>query len=126
MWRRLEPPEWPAWLEPLRPDEVARTRVRRSILATAGPILHASRAGWSDVAARWATLLAPAAAGLAIVFAGLAYRASMPERVVAETPATIEELFGPSDVEGPPSFLTSVSEPEAEHVLTAVIDYPNP
>lgn len=126
MWKRLESREWPAWLEPLRPDEVARTRVRRSILVTAGPILRASRAGWSDVAARWATLLAPAAAALAIVFAGLAYRASTPEQVVVETPATIEELFGPSDAEGPPSFLTSASEPEAEHVLTAVIDYPNP
>lgn len=68
--------EWPAWLEPLRPDELARQRLRSRIMAQAEPLLAARRAlTWDEVASRWAMMLVPAAAAVTLVFGGLALRA---------------------------------------------------
>jgi len=80
--QRTEEREWPTWLAPLRPDEVTRSRMRQVITDSASPLLAASRSrAWEDVAARWSTLLAPAAAAVAIAFGGLAYSASSPSPV---------------------------------------------
>jgi hypothetical protein len=67
--------EWPAWLEALRPDELARQRLRSRIMAQAEPLLAARRAlTWDEVASRWALLLVPAAAAVTLLFGGLALR----------------------------------------------------
>lgn len=66
--------EWPDWLNALRPDDVTSARLRRSVLEAAEPLLEQRRDDWWDVASRWAGLLTPIAAVLALVFGGLALR----------------------------------------------------
>ena len=67
---------WPAWLEALRPDELAQQRLRSRIMAQAEPLLAARRAmTWDEVASRWAMMLVPVAAVVTLVFGGLALRA---------------------------------------------------
>lgn len=66
--------DWPDWLESLRPDEFTSVRLRHSIAAAAEPLLEARRDDVWNVASRWAGLLTPAAAVLALVFGGLAMR----------------------------------------------------
>lgn len=78
--------EWPAWLDGLRPDEVTSARLRRSILQAAEPLLEARREDWWDVASRWAGLLTPIAAVLALVFGGLALR----QEIGGETLVTMD------------------------------------
>jgi hypothetical protein len=66
--------DWPDWLDALRPDDVTSARLRRSVLEAAEPLLEQRRDDWWDVASRWAGLLTPIAAVLALVFGGLALR----------------------------------------------------
>lgn len=89
--------DWPDWLESLRPDDVTSARVRRSIAAAAQPLLEARRDDWWDVASRWAGLLTPAAAVLALVFGGVAMRQGTEGETVAavdvEPPADVVEVL---------------------------------
>lgn len=111
---------WPGWLAPLRPDEVARARMRRAILQAAAPILAARRpASWWDVAAGWSGLAAPIAAAIALLFAWLAYDAS-PPRPEPER-AEMEALVRPSLQTAPPALLLDRSEPSRDGVLEATL-----
>lgn len=74
---------WPAWLEGLRPDDVTSARLRSSIAGAAKPLLEARRDDWWDVASRWAGLLTPVAAALALVFGGVALRAGVDGQPIA-------------------------------------------
>jgi len=117
-------PEWPEYLEPLRPDEVTQRRIRRHVLAAAEALEIRART-WFDVTASWSSVLAPLAAGLLVVFGTLAYRAAEPvaPTVVAETPVEQRELV-PSlapDAEAPPSLLIDRAEPSRDAVLTAAL-----
>lgn len=69
---RRRAPEWPAWLETLRPDPLTRERLRRSVLDAAAPLLRARQVTWWEVASDWASLLTPVAAAAAVLFVGLA------------------------------------------------------
>ena len=118
---------WPDGLEALRPDDVARRRMRRAIHAGATRLLRKRRRrAWEEVAAGWATILAPLAALLAVAFAGLAYRATAPAPSTSSTPVTVEELAGPGDPDEPFGYLTESDEPSTDRVLTAVILYEEP
>lgn len=63
---------WPKWLETLRPDQITRERLKRSIADAAAPLLSARQLTWWEVASDWASLLTPVAAAVAVLFAGLA------------------------------------------------------
>jgi len=63
---------WPKWLETLRPDQITRARLKRSIADAAAPLLSARQLTWWEVASDWASLLTPVAAAVAVLFAGLA------------------------------------------------------
>lgn len=63
---------WPMWLETLRPDQITRARLKRSIAGAAAPLLSARQLTWWEVASDWASLLTPVAAAVAVLFAGLA------------------------------------------------------
>jgi len=76
---------WPKWLETLRPDEIMRARLKRSIADAAAPLLSARQLTWWEVASDWASLLTPVAAAVAVLFAGLA----LGDRPVARSQATI-------------------------------------
>ena len=76
---------WPKWLETLRPDEITRARLKRSISDAAAPLLNSRQLTWWEVASDWASLLTPVAAAVAVLFAGLALGA----RPVARSEATI-------------------------------------
>lgn len=112
--------EWPAWLEPLRPDELSRARMRTAILGRAAPLLDARRLGsWETVAAGWARMLVPIAAVLLLLFAGLAYQAA--PRTIAAAPVTLEELMAEDDAENTLAALTSSVEPSPDWALTTVM-----
>lgn len=115
---------WPAWLEPLRPDEVSRRRLRRAVFLAATPILRAREWSWQDDVARWTSVLAPVAAAIAILFAGLAYRAARPEAPEAEARVEVFEIDPVLQplADGPPAMFTSTLEPDMEEILAATID----
>lgn len=111
---------WPGWMLSLRPDQLTRERMRRRIMDEAAFVLRARRAGsWWTVADRWTTRLIPLAAALALVFAGLARRASLP--VVADMPPTVDELLQSANPNGPPAVLTSATEPGLDQLLSAAV-----
>ena len=62
----------PRWLSELRPDDMTRARLRRSILEAAAPMLERKRLTWWEVASSWASILIPVAASVALLIAGLA------------------------------------------------------
>ena len=125
-WRRG--PEWPAWAEPLRPDELTRRRLHKRVMAAAESMLRIPVRTWQDETARWSAVLTPVAAGLAVAFGMLAYRASaaLPTAsVAAGEPPTVETIeirpvFG-MDVEAPPVLLIDTSELNREAVLSAAL-----
>lgn len=125
--RWKEDGRWPDGLEELRPDDLARARIRRAIRAASAGLLRARRrAAWREVAAGWARILTPLAALLAIAFAGLAVRATSPPPETSRPPVTLEELMGPDQAGEPFGYLTGVDEPSTDRVLTAVILYEEP
>lgn len=116
--------EWPAWIEPLRPDNFARARMRAAIMGRAASILDARGPGsWQEVASGWATMLLPIAAVLLLFFGGLAYQAAPP--AIARSPLTLEELMRDDDPEGALGMLTTDVEPSPDWALTAVIRHEN-
>ncbi|MGH7542150.1 MAG: hypothetical protein ACRELC_14240 [Gemmatimonadota bacterium] len=127
--RNREGGVWPAWLEPLRPDEMSGRRMRNRILAAAGPLLRArARHASLDVAARWSSVLAPVAAAIALVFGALAHRVGRDvpspsvETITRPEAAVWEPLLGTA-ADAPPAILTQASEPSRETVFTAAIAY---
>ena len=90
---------WPIWMRALRPDELTRRRMRRSILDEALPLLAVRRDSWFDAVAEWATILSPIAAAVTLVFAGLALRQAGSVELsdtIASAPA-VEELVRPGE-----------------------------
>jgi hypothetical protein len=112
---------WPAWVEPLRPDEMSRRRLKNAVLSAAVPMLRAREWSWQDVAGRWAAVLAPIAAGLTILFAGLAYSSSRPETEARAEAFEVDPLFLQPMEDGIPALLTSTLEPSMEGILAATI-----
>lgn len=69
---RKDSSDAPRWLSELRPDDITRARLRRSILEAAAPLLERNRVTWWEVASSWASILIPVAASVALLIAGLA------------------------------------------------------
>lgn len=134
---------WPAWLAPLRPDDVSRARMRAAIEERAEAWLEGRRAGsvW-DVAEEAARRLAPLAAAAVLLFGWMAHRAERetlavgsgvaveePVRPAGDGPlparsdVAVEELLratrGPAA--GPPAMLTAASAPSQDLVLEATL-----
>lgn len=89
--------QWPEWMESLRPDEMTSARLKRSISSAAAPLLAERREDLWDIASRWAGLLTPVAAVLALVFGGLAMRHEvdeMPALADMEPATSLVELLG--------------------------------
>lgn len=121
--------QWPSWLEALRPDEVTKRRLHKQVMARAESMLRPDRS-WSEVTAGWSSVLTPLAAGLAVAFGMLAYRASIatPGDSIATANVAAEELtleaheiqplLGPDDA-APPALLIEENELNREAVLLA-------
>lgn len=123
--------EWPAWLEALRPDELTRRRLHNGVMTRAEAVLRLRERSWRDVTAGWSSILTPIAAGLAVAFGMLAYRASLDTdlAVAAADDVTdavtlesheIQPLLGPDDA-GPPSLLIDENELNREAVFRAAL-----
>lgn len=123
--------EWPAWLEALRPDELTRRRLHKSVMARAEAVLRLPERTWRDVTAGWSSILTPIAAGLAVAFGVLAYRASIgpdiemvANRASDDVPTVdsheIQPLLGPDDA-GPPALLIEENELNREAVFRAAL-----
>ncbi|MGB5302954.1 MAG: hypothetical protein WBO43_02910 [Gemmatimonadota bacterium] len=113
---------WPIWMRALRPDELTRRRMRRSILDEALPLLTARRDSWFDAVAEWATILSPIAAAVTLVFAGLALRQAGSVELsdtVASAPA-VEELVRPGETL--PSAFGPDSVPDLDAVMTVLYE----
>lgn len=116
----------PAWTDTLRPDAVTRARVRRAIREAAEPLLRARRLTWWEVASDWASLLTPAAAAAAVVFAAVALREPAPpapERSYAEA-TRLEDLVDWEASERLPAALTRDSLADLEVVFAAIHEGP--
>jgi hypothetical protein len=100
---------------------MSRRRLRNAVLSAASPILRAREWSWQDDVARWTSVLAPVAAAVAILFAGLAYRAARPETQALVEPLEIDPVLQPL-ADGPPAMLTSTLEPSVEEILAATIE----
>lgn len=114
---------WPAWCEPLRPDDVSRARMRSVVLDRADAWLErrGARSVW-ELAADAALRLAPVAASALLLFGWMAHRAER-EPVAASSDVAVEELVrsaGPG-AQGPPAVLTSASAPSQDLVLAATL-----
>jgi hypothetical protein len=117
---------WPAWLQALRPDELTRRRMRRTILDEAAPLLAARRDGWFDAVAEWATILSPVAAAVTLIFAGLALRQAGSRELsetVARAPA-VEELVRHG--ESVPAAFGRDSVPDLDVVMTVLYETEGP
>lgn len=113
--------EWPAWLGGLRPDEVTSARLRRSITQAAEPLLEARREDWWDVASRWAGLLTPIAAVLALVFGGLALRQGIGgEAVVATGTEPTADVVEALRTETAPAGFSEFAEADHDVVFAAL------
>lgn len=119
--------DWPAWLEPLRPDDVARARMRSAVERAAAPRLRHRRrtAVWRSTGGL-ARLVAPAAAIAVVAFGWLAHEADRPaERGPLEMAAggsvEVEEMMRARNG-APPTLLTSASAPSTDLVLQATLE----
>ena len=113
---------WPIWMRALRPDELTRRRMRRSILDEALPLLAVRRDSWFDAVAEWATILSPIAAAVTLVFAGLALRQAGSVELsdtIASAPA-VEELVRPGETL--PSAFGRDSVPDLNAVMTVLYE----
>ncbi len=122
--------EWPSWLEALRPDEVTARRLHKQVMAHAESILRLPERTWHDVTAGWSAVLTPLAAGLAVAFGVLAYRASIAPQgetlTLVDDPVEemtlesheIQPLLGPEDA-APPALLIEENELNREAVFLA-------
>ena len=121
-------PAWAEYLEPLRPDELTRRRLRRGVMAAAEALLERRPLSWLDVTAGWSVALAPLAAGLVVAAGVLLYRLSVPAAPDfagdsnAEPTGLIHSLA--PDAEAPPHLLIDFVEPSRDAVLTAALISP--
>ncbi|MFW6191862.1 MAG: hypothetical protein ACOC83_00135 [Gemmatimonadota bacterium] len=128
MMDRRDDRSWPEWLEPLRPDDVTRRRVRSGIMRSAAPLLEARRQeAWWGLAA-WTSRLVPVAAAAALFFMWLASSVApsqtpvtVPTATAYDTVADSMELIVGPDAATPPSVLTSEQAPSPDAVLTAAV-----
>ncbi|MYA32361.1 MAG: hypothetical protein F4164_13300 [Gemmatimonadales bacterium] len=121
-------PAWAAYLEPLRPDELTRRRLRRNVMAAAEALLERRPLSWLDVTASWSAALAPLAAGLLVAAGVLLYRISVPDapEFAADpdvAPVGLVRALAP-DAEAPPELLIDLAEPSRDAVLTAALVSP--
>ncbi len=121
-------PAWAEYLEPLRPDELTRRRLRRNVMAAAGALFERRPLSWLDVTASWSAALAPLAAGLLVAAGVLLYRSSLPDapELVADpdpVPVGLVRSLVPDD-EAPPALLIDLVEPSRDAVLTAALITP--
>lgn len=120
---------WPNWLATLRPDEITRARLTRSIADAAAPFLSARQLTWWEVASDWASLLTPVAAAVAVLFAGLALGdrpVASPESSVAasaEAPR-LEEFVDWASAEELPAAFPEDSLTSLDVVLTSITTDP--
>ena len=121
---------WPAYLEPLRPDQITRRRLRRNVVAAAEALLERRPLSWIDITASWSAALTPVAAGLIVAAGVLVYRLSGPAtpRLAVEAEAETEAVglvrtLAP-DAEAPPELLIDFLEPSRDAVLTAALITP--
>lgn len=121
-------PAWAEYLEPLRPDELTRRRLRRNVMAAAEALFARRPLSWLDVTASWSAALAPLAAGLLVVAGVLLYRISLPdapEFVAEPDPAPVGLVRSlAADAEAPPALLIDLVEPSRDAVLTAALINP--
>jgi len=120
---------WPNWLETLRPDEITRARLKRSIADAAAPLLSARQLTWWEVASDWASLLTPVAAAAAVLFAGLALGdrpVARSEVTVAESPEVprLEEFIDWASAEELPAAFPEDSLTSLDVVLTSITTDP--
>lgn len=121
---RRDDRSWPEWMEPLRPDDVARKRLRSGILRKAVPLLEARRSeAWWGLAG-WTSRLVPVAAAAALFFLWLASSAAPDRPVEMDRTATVgdtmELIVGPAG-SAPPRVLTAEDAPSPDAVLTAAV-----
>ena len=121
-------PTWPEYLEPLRPDQLTRGRLRRNVLSAAEALLERRPLSWIDITASWSAALTPIAAGLLVAAGVLVYRVSdtASSQVVAEAgqePVELVRSLAP-DAEAPPALLIDLAEPSRDAVLTAALITP--
>lgn len=112
---------WPPWLAPLRPDDVARARMRSAILERAAGWFEGRRpaSAW-ELAEAAARRLAPLAACAVLLFGWMAHRAGRDARTEAANVA-VEALVRTTEAQGPPAVLTSASPPGDDLVLAATL-----
>lgn len=117
---------WPFWLRSLRPDELTRHRMRRTILNEAEPLLAARRASWIDAVADWAAILSPVAAAVTLIFAGLALRhaGSADLSGALATAPPVEELVFHGETM--PAAFAGDSVPDLDVVMTALYQTEGP
>jgi hypothetical protein len=100
-------------------------------MARAEATLRLPERTWRDVTAGWSSILTPIAAGLAVAFGVLAYRASIgteveiaatgpSDEVVTVDSHEIQPLLGPDDA-GPPALLIEENELNREAVFRAAL-----
>lgn len=128
MMDRRDDRSWPEWLEPLRPDDVTRRRVRSGIMRSAAPLLEARRQeAWWGLAG-WTSTLVPVAAAAALFFMWLATSVA-PDQAPETNPTaaaydtvadSIELIVGPGGAT-PPRVLTAEQAPSPDAVLTAAV-----
>lgn len=118
---------WPSWMEPLRPDEEARARLRVRIDSEvrslpARPPGGGIEEAWG-VAEDWARHLVPLAAAAALLLGWMAARATapVPDAPAAESPVAVEELVRPDTSGTFPEVLISAAEPDDERLVSAVM-----
>ncbi len=121
-------PAWAGYLEPLRPDELTRRRLRRNVMAAAEALFERRPLSWLDVTASWSAALAPLAAGLLVAAGVLLYRSSLPDAPefaadVDQEPVGLVRSLAP-DAEAPPALLIDLIEPSRDAVLTAALINP--
>ena len=121
-------PAWAEYLEPLRPDELTRRRLSRSVIAAAEALLERRPLSWLDVTASWSAALTPLAAGLVVAAGVLLYRSSVPDapEFAADPdpePVGLVRSLAP-DAEAPPALLIDLAEPSRDAVLTAALINP--
>lgn len=128
MMDRRDDRSWPEWMEPLRPDDVTRRRVRSGIMRSAAPLLEARRQeAWWGLAS-WTSTLVPVAAAAALFFMWLATSVAPNQATVTDPTAaaydtvadSIELIVGPGGAI-PPRVLTAEQAPSSDAVLTAAV-----
>lgn len=129
--RRRGDGSWPEWIEPLRPDDLARRRLHEAVMERARPILAEYRpaAAW-EVAAGWADVLVPVAAVASVLFTVLALQTGDGAVGPASGPLAderqgvrIEELLAEPTGTEPPALLTRRNRPDLDGVLEATLSH---